>query len=67
MSSQEQTMSEKLNYTFKNAMTAKNWLGFMWMPFSGLTGTNGSGAAGTTHKSVLLTILVPLVMLLAQT
>tara|TARA_B100000963_G_scaffold58896_1_gene46957 strand:- start:13276 stop:14115 length:840 start_codon:yes stop_codon:yes gene_type:complete len=35
---------------FKNAMTAKNWLGFMWMPFSGLTGTNGSGAAGTTHK-----------------
>ena len=25
---------------FTNAMTAKNWLGFMWFPFSGLTSIN---------------------------
>ena len=35
---------------FNNAMTAKEWLGFMWFPFSGLGETNGSGAAGTTHR-----------------
>tara|TARA_B100000212_G_C27369945_1_gene532108 strand:- start:511 stop:1350 length:840 start_codon:yes stop_codon:yes gene_type:complete len=34
---------------FPSGMTAKRWLGFMWMPFGGLTQTNGSGAAGTTH------------------
>ena len=35
---------------FPSGMTAKRWLGFMWFPHSGLTGRNGSGAAGTTHK-----------------
>jgi len=38
------------NLPFANNMTAKNWLGFMWFPHSGLTGMNGSGAAGTTHR-----------------
>ncbi|BAQ86961.1 major capsid protein [uncultured Mediterranean phage uvMED] len=35
---------------FSGGMTAKRWLGFMWFAHSGLTGLNGSGAAGTTHK-----------------
>lgn len=35
---------------FPLGMTAKNWLGFTWFAHGGLTGLNGSGAAGTTHR-----------------
>jgi hypothetical protein len=35
---------------FPMGMTAKNWLGFTWFAHGGLTGLNGSGAAGTTHR-----------------
>jgi len=35
---------------FPTGVTAKRWLGFMWFAHGGLTGLNGSGAAGTTHK-----------------
>ena len=39
---------------FPTGVTAKRWLGFMWFAHGGLTGLNGSGAAGTTHKELSL-------------